>query len=45
MYRGRLDYDLIEVFEQTVIQEKEYEGYSRTHPLEPEEGDEDIRMY
>ena len=43
--KGTLKEDLIEVFEQTIIQYDKYEEYSRTHPLEPKEGDEDIRMF
>jgi len=43
--KGTLKEDLIEVFEKTIIQDDEYQEYSRTHPLQPEEGDEDIRMF
>ena len=43
--KGTLKEDLLEVFEKTIIQYDEFQEYSRTHPLQPEEGDEDIRMY
>ena len=43
--KGTLKEDLIEVFEKTIIQHDEYQEYSRTHPLQPEDGDEDIRMF
>ena len=43
--KGTLKEDLLEVFEKTIIQYDEYQEYSRTHPLEPEDGDEDIRMF
>ena len=40
--KGTLKEDLKEVFEQTIIQDDEYEEYSRTHPLEPLEG---VKMF
>ena len=40
--KGTLKEDLIEVFEKTIIQDDEYEEYSRTHPLEPLE---DVKMF
>lgn len=43
--KGTLKEDLLEVFEKTIIQDDEYKEYSRTHPLQPQEGDEDIRMF
>ena len=43
--KGTLKEDLIEVFEKTIIQDDKQAEYERTHPLQPEEGDEDIRMF
>ena len=40
--KGTLKEDLKEVFEKTIIQQDEYEEYSRTHPLEPIE---DVKMF
>lgn len=40
--KGTLKEDLIEAFEQTIIQQDEYEEYSRTHPLEPLEN---VKMF
>ena len=43
--KGTLKEDLLEVFEKTIIQRDKQAEYERTHPLQPEEGDEDIRMF
>lgn len=43
--KGTLKEDLLEVFEKTIIQDDKQAEYERTHPLQPEEGDEDIRMF
>jgi len=43
--KGTLKEDLKEVFEKTIIQRDKQAEYERTHPLQPEEGDEDIRMF
>ena len=40
--KGTLKEDLIEVFEQTIIQRDKQAEYSRTHPLEPLE---DVKMF
>ena len=40
--KGTLKEDLIEVFEQTIIQQDKQAEYERTHPLEPLE---DVKMF